>query len=263
MNYETEKISENSMILLIDIADNKKQYLIPISLGKFSTKWGQIDLTELIGRNFGTLIKSHLGRSYAAVRPTFYDKIMQGIRRRTQIVYPKDSGYIALWLGLRNGMKVFECGTGSGAMTSIIANAVAPDGVVITYERDEKFFELAKANIEKLGFSKNVKIFNRELDDGIDDAPYDAMFIDVREPWEYIAHIWSALGGGAPIAFVLPTTNQVSMLLESLKNSNKFIDIQVAETLLRFYKPVPARLRPDDRMLAHTTYMIMARKIFS
>ncbi|MCD6595225.1 tRNA (adenine-N1)-methyltransferase [bacterium] len=258
-----DKITENSLILIIDVLDNSKRYLVPIERGKFSTKRGEIDLTELVGRAFGTVIESHLGRSYAAVRPTFYDRIMRGIKRRTQIIYPKDSGYIALWLGLRDGMKVFECGTGSGVMTSIMANAVAPDGVVITYERDEFFFELAKSNIEKLGFANNVEMFNRELADGIDYAPYDAMFIDFREPWEHIDIIWSALAGGAPVAFVLPTTNQVSMLLQFLTNGNKFIDINVAETLLRFYKPVPARLRPNDRMVAHTTYLIMARKIIT
>ena len=253
-------ISERDVILLADFSAPEKRYLVKISDGKFSTKHGEIDLSALVGENYGTIITSHLGRKYVVLPPTIYDRIMLGVKRQTQIVYPKDSGYIILWLGLKNGMRVFECGAGSGAMTSVLANAVAPDGIVVSYERDERFFELSQYNVASMGFD-NVKIFHRDIGDGIDENGFDAAFIDVREPWLYIDEISSALSCGAPIAFVLPTTNQIQMLLKTLMNSEKYFDIRVAETMLRFYKTVPERLRPEDRMVAHTTYILMARKI--
>ena len=254
------RISKDDTILLLDLKDTAKRYLVDVAKGEFSTKRGQIDLTALVGKEYGTIIETHLGAGYVVLKPTLYDRIMHGVRRQTQIVYPKDAGYIALWLGLTNSMRIFECGTGSGAMTAIIANAVAPNGKVISYEKDERFFELAQKNLDRLGFSQYVELHLRDLADGIEGAPYDAAFIDVREPWLYLEQVWNALAGGAPIAFVVPTTNQVQMLLQSLDAHDKFIDIRVAETMMRFYKAVAERLRPEDRMVAHTTYIIMARQ---
>ena len=254
-------ITANDTILLIDLKDCSKRYLVAVSQKKFSTKRGEINLEELIGKDFGIIIKTHLGAKYAVVRPTLHDKIMQGVSRQTQIVYPKDSGFIAIWLGLANGQRIFECGSGSGAMTIILANAVAPDGIVVSYDCDERFYEQAQKNITKFGLAKNVEFHLRDIENGIDGAPYDAVFIDVREPWNYIQHIWSALSGGAPVCFVLPTTNQLQELLRSFETHKGFIDIRVAETIMRFYKPVADRLRPEDRMVAHTTFIVMARKI--
>lgn len=255
------KIEETSALLLLDLSDVSKRHLVNVARGSFSTKRGEINLSSLVGSEFGTIVKTHLGAPYAALKPTFYDRIMRGIKRQTQIVYPKDAGYIALWLGLHNGMRVFECGAGSGAMTSVLANAVAPDGSVTAYERDERFFKLAKRNVAKIGLDMNVNIFLRDLADGVDDKPYDAAFIDVREPWLYAEQIWQALSGSAGVAFVIPTTNQVQQLLHAIENHYGFTDVNVAETLLRFYKPVSERLRPKDRMVGHTTYIVMARKI--
>lgn len=72
-------------------------------------------------------------------------------------------------------------------------------------------------------------------------------------------NVKSALKRGSPIGFLLPTTNQVSRILESL-SYHGFIQPEVKEILLRNYKPVPDRLRPEDRMVAHTGYLIFARK---
>jgi tRNA (adenine57-N1/adenine58-N1)-methyltransferase len=260
---ETKKltINEKSTLLIMDMKDPAKRYLVPISRKKFSTKGGTIDLMSLVGSEFGRIIKTHLGEKLLILKPTLYDNIMLGVKRQTQIIYPKDSPYIALWLGLRNGYRVFECGSGSGAMTIVLANAVSPNGKVISYESDERFYKLARKNIEKNDLSNSVDFYLKDLSDGITHGPFDAGFIDIKEPWEHIEIIWEALNASAPIAFVLPTTNQISQLLQSLKDFNGFMDIQVCELLLRFYKTVPQRLRPKDRMVAHTAYMIFARKI--
>jgi len=257
----TEKIGENSELLIIDLKTPEKRYIVPVNRGAFFTKRGEIDLKSLIGKSFGREVKSHLGAKFAILKPTFYDRIMKGIKRQTQIVYPKDAGYIALLMGLTNGQRVFECGAGSGAMTSVIANAVAPDGLVVSFERDERFLQLARENIETLGFSENIELHLHDLADGIENGPFDAAFIDIREPWLHTQTIWNAVIGGAPMVFILPTTNQICELLGVLENHGGFIDTQVMETMLRFYKPVSQRLRPADRMVAHTTYVVFARKL--
>jgi len=57
---------------------------------------------------------------------------------------------------------------------------------------------------------------------------------------------------------LVPTVNQVQDLLEGLEN-NYFYEQEIIEILIRKYKPVPERLRPDDKMVAHTGYLIFAR----
>ncbi|MBG0788314.1 MAG: tRNA (adenine-N1)-methyltransferase, partial [Anaerolineaceae bacterium] len=54
--------------------------------------------------------------------------------------------------------------------------------------------------------------------------------------------------------------NQVSRMLAALYADN-FAFIEVCEVLLRFYKPDYERLRPTDRMVAHTGYLVFARSV--
>ena len=68
----------------------------------------------------------------------------------------------------------------------------------------------------------------------------------------------NAIKPGGFFGCLLPTTNQVSRLLEALKTFN-FSFIEVCEIIQRYYKPVPARLRPDDRLTAHTGFLIFGR----
>ena len=58
----------------------------------------------------------------------------------------------------------------------------------------------------------------------------------------------------------MPTYNQITRLLIALRQ-NDFSFVDVCEILLRYYKPVPDRLRPTDRMVAHTGYLIFGRPV--
>jgi tRNA (adenine57-N1/adenine58-N1)-methyltransferase len=46
-----------------------------------------------------------------------------------------------------------------------------------------------------------------------------------------------------------------------LEEQQTFGHIEVEEVLVRPYKAVPDRLRPMDRMVAHTGYLVFARKV--
>ena len=118
--------------------------------------------------------------------------------------------------------------------------------------------KIAKENIKLARLEKYVKLIHRDISEGIEEKDFDAGFIDVKEPWKYIKQLKSILKKGAPIGFLVPTVNQILKLLEELEKNN-FLKIEVKEILLREYKPVVERFRPEDRMVAHTGYLIFAR----
>ncbi|WAM31395.1 tRNA (adenine-N1)-methyltransferase [Caldicellulosiruptor naganoensis] len=189
-----------------------------------------------------------------------FDYVMHYLKRHTQIVYPKDGAYILMRLDINPGKRVGEAGTGSGAFTLYLSMAVGNEGKVYTYEQREEFYKLAEKNIK--GFSKfdNVVMHNKSILDGIEEKDLDAFFLDIREPEEAIPEIRKALKPAGHLGILVPTTNQVAETLRALEE-HKFYVSEVVEIMMRQYKPVPERLRPDDRMIGHTAYMIFGRKI--
>ncbi len=244
----------------VQLKDRKNSFFIKLKKGEvFGTHKGNIYHDQIIGKNFGDTVKTHRGNEFLILKPTLYEIIMYGIKRQTQIIYPKDSAYITLKLGITDGMKVLESGIGSGALTIVMANSVKPTGKIYGYEKEKKYINTVKENLKLAGMEEYVSLFHHDLSEKLPEDYFDAAFIDVKEPWLFMVNVKLSLRRGSPVGFLLPTTNQVSKTLESL-SSHGFIQMEVKEILLRNYKPVPDRLRPEDRMVAHTGYLIFARK---
>ena len=179
----------------------------------------------------------------------------------TQIIFPKDVAHIVMRLNLFPGRRVVEAGTGSGGLTLALARAVMPSGRVYTYEVKPETFTVAERNLESLGLLPYVSLQQRDVAvGGFDELNVDACFLDLREPWAVLPGAVAALKAGGIFGSLVPTTNQVETMLRALQ-AHGFSDITVEELLLRSYKPVPDRLRPADRMVAHTGYLIFARKL--
>jgi tRNA (adenine57-N1/adenine58-N1)-methyltransferase len=254
-------VKETDTVILYDPEKDKKYFLnLSLAKGKFNTDKGEIELSTLVGKPYGSKIETHKGFSYIILPCTLYDFIMYKLNRLTQIVYPKDAAYIALRLNVKPGDTVLESGIGSGAMTSVFAHIVGESGKVISYERREEFIKNALSNLRKLGLENRVIAKHRDIEEGFDEKEVDAVFLDVREPWLYIDRAYEALKDGNMLGVLVPTVNQVIEVLKKLEEL-PFIDIEVSEILLRKYKLVPERFRPEDRMSAHTAYLIFARKI--
>ena len=184
------------------------------------------------------------------------------LRRGSQIIYPKDIAQILLRLDLSHGRRVIEAGTGSGGLTTALARLVQPDGRVYSYEVRADIQQVAKKNLAELDLADFVCFHERDITQGFDETDVDALFLDVRDPWEYLPQAHSALKGGGFLGALVPTTNQVSHLLNDLRR-NRFSALEVEELILRPYKAVPARLRPMDRIIAHTGYLVFARKVLA
>ncbi len=241
------------------VSPKGKRYLIRVGSSEaLHTHDGFIPMEAIEAAEYGDTLLSHMGRPYRLLRPTLYD-LVKGVKRQTQIIYPKDIGYICMKLGIGPGCRVIEAGSGSGSLTLALSWFAGPQGHVYTYERRPEFAALCRKNLEWAGQGENVEQFDHDIAEGFQQSGVDALFLDVRTPWEYLPQAAAAVAPGAPLGFLLPTVNQVSDLLVGLEQG-PFDGVEVLEILLRRYKPVPDRLRPDDRMVAHTGFLVFARQ---
>ncbi len=250
---------EHDWVLLVD--RDRRRYLIRLQAGeRWHSHHGLILHDDLIGHPLGRTVHTQTGHAFLVLEPSTYDLILQ-MKRATQIVYPKDAAYIVMRLNLFSGRRVVEAGTGSGGLTLALARAVMPEGHVYSYEVRPEMHELARRNLERLGLLPHVTLKLRDIAEGFDESEVDACFLDLRTPWEYLAQAHAALRQGGFFGSLVPTVNQVIELLAALEAQGGFAEVEVEELLVRSYKPVAARLRPEDRMIAHTAYLIFARKV--
>lgn len=246
---------------LVQIMDAEGRFFLLrlVPGGRLETHRGILLHDSLIGAPYGSKVLSHLGRPFYVFAPSINDLVLE-LKRQSQILFPKDIGLVLMKLNIRPGMTVLEAGTGSGGLTLALANAVGPAGRVISYDVRQDMQNIARRNLELAGLSERVTFKLKDIKEGFDEADAEAFFLDVPNPYDYCAQVHRALRGGGHFGCLVPTVNQVSDLLVALQRE-WFIMHEVCEVLLRNYKTVPARLRPVDRMVAHTGFLVFARPI--
>jgi tRNA (adenine57-N1/adenine58-N1)-methyltransferase len=250
----------NETVLLIS-EDGKKFYTKLTPGHRQHTHQGIIDHDNLIGQPLGRKLTSSTGHQFVAVEPSLAE-LMKEVKRRSQIIYPKEAGRIIFKLNIYPGRRVIEAGSGSGALTLALARFVAPTGRVYSYELRPDMLVTARTNVDKAGLLEYVDFKQRDIGEGFDETEVDAVFLDVREPGAYLPQVKAALKNSGFFGAIVPTTNQVSHLLRDLKYHD-FGGLEVEENFLRTYKPIPGRLRPHDIMVGHTGYLIFARNVES
>jgi tRNA (adenine57-N1/adenine58-N1)-methyltransferase len=257
MNYSSTA-REGDLAQLVGLTH--KHFIFSLKLGgELQTHRGVLKHDELIGKPYGSQVFSHTGAPFFLLQPSIAD-ILNDLPRATQILYPKDLGYILVMMGITPGQRVMEAGTGSGSVTIAMATAVGAEGRVISYEQKPDTQNLARKNLERVGLAERVDFKLRDIREGFDETDVDAFFLDVQYPHEYIEQVRAALKPGGFFGTIIPTFNQVEKTLIALKK-HKFAFVEVCEVMLRHYKADPARIRPVDRMVAHTGYLIFARRI--
>jgi len=237
-----------------------KHFIITLQEGaKFEAHRGILQHNDLIGKTWGTQVFSHMGSPFFLLQPSLADLLID-LPRTTQILYPKDIGFILVTMGVGPGQTVMEAGTGSGSMTTALAYAVGPEGRVISYEIKQDVQNLARKNLARFGLNPRVDFKLRDIGEGFDETDVDAFFLDVPNPYDYTGEVRAALKPGGFLCCLIPTFNQVEKTLQALRQ-NRFAFVEVCELLLRYYKPEPSRLRPTDRMVAHTGFLVFGRRI--
>jgi len=252
-----ELIREEDHVLLY--LDRRRTYLVKVEKEKnFHTHKGFVKLDNLIGKGYGTKIKSNLNVEFVALKPVLRDYIMKSFRK-TQIMYPKDIALTIMFSGIGPGSKVVDAGTGSGALTTALAHFVKPEGHVYSYEVREEFGEIAKKNLTRSGLIDFVELKNKDVIGGIDESDVDAVILDLATPWLVIPNVYAALKPSGTVVSFSPTIDQVVKTVEALKE-NSFVDIETVECLMRGMQTERGKTRPHTLMTGHTGYITSARK---
>jgi len=225
-----------------------------------ATKYGTVVHDDIIGKPQGTLIKTSAGHWVAVFRPTIFDLQLNYCERITQVIYPKDSAYIVEHVGLKSGDTVFEAGVGSGFLTMLLACRVSPGGVVYALDVNPRAIEVASRNVRLTGCEESVVFINQDIKAGIPVENASAGFLDLPDPWNALDQSWRALAPGGWLVIFVPTVNQLARALHSLK-SGGFRSIRALEIAHREYEVNPEAVRPSPVQVAHTGYIIFARKI--
>ena len=239
---------------------NHKSFIFTLCEGKeFQSHRGVIRHDDLIGKPWGIQIFSHNGSPFFMLQPSFPD-LLKSTKRATQIMYPKEIGYILIHMGIGPGDRVIEAGTGSGSFTAALAHAVGDTGKIYSYEKKDQTQQVAIRNVERLGYLDGIVFHSRDIIDGFIERNVDAVFLDVPNPYDYLSQVKGALKPGGFFGSIVPTTNQVTRLISELRR-RLFAFIDVCDISQRYYKTEPSRFRPTDRMISHTGYLVFARSV--
>jgi tRNA (adenine57-N1/adenine58-N1)-methyltransferase catalytic subunit len=253
----------------IHLVDKKgRQYALTLKAGDLYQLSGhKIAHDALIGKPDGSLVTLSGHKTMLALKPTFGEYVLK-MPRGAQVLYPKDLALIPMWADVYPGARAFEAGTGSGALTMALLRAVGPRGLVVTYEARDDFARTAMMNIERyMGPVPNLIPLCRNVYEGIslldDGMPFDRLVLDLPEPWQVVPYAAQVLrSGGIYLSFV-PTVPQVVQTVEALERATVFGMIETFETLLRTWSIQGRSIRPDHRMVAHSGFITVGRKIES
>ena len=253
-------ISEGDDVLIY--IDERRHKVVKVRRGfTFNSDKGVLRHDEIIGRRWGDEVRLSTGAKAYLLRPLFIDYLEHVFKRVTQVIYPKDLGFITLLGSVGPGSKVLEGGVGTGYLTATLANLVGDEGHVYAYEVREEFAEVAKRNLKRLGLDSRVTIKVGDVRKDVKESNLDSAFLDIPDPWNALTTLKKALKPSSPAICFLPTINQVIKLLNALKVRNDVIDIRIYETMLREYTLDPEALRPKTTMIAHTGYIVFFRII--
>jgi tRNA (adenine57-N1/adenine58-N1)-methyltransferase len=199
---------------------------------------------------------------YIAVRPTLAEYVLE-MPRGAQVIYPKDLAVILFWADIYPGCRVLEAGMGSGALTLALLRAVGPEGRVITYEQRDEFARRALANIHiRAGEVTNLTVRLRPVEDGLaEEDPVDRVVLDLPEPWKLTGELPKILRPGGIFLSYVPTIIQAHQTSEALRHDRHWALVETFETLFRPWNIDGQSVRPFHRMVAHTGFITVARRV--
>ena len=257
----TDRFEDSEQALLID--QREKRHLIILRKGDtFHSDRGFILHDTIIGQPDGCWVKSSKGMRYLALRPTLSEYVLD-MPRGAQVIYPKDLAIVMFWADIFPGARVLEAGMGSGALTLALLRSVGPEGKVVSYEQREDFCRRALANIHlRMGEVTNLVVRLRPVEEGLaEEEPVDRAVFDLPEPWRLVDPVARVLRSGGIFLSYVPTIIQSHQLSEALRRHPGYALVETFETLLRPWNIDGTSVRPFHRMVAHTGFLTVARRV--
>jgi tRNA (adenine57-N1/adenine58-N1)-methyltransferase len=248
----------------VQLTDPKgRLHTVVLEAGKqFHTHRGAIEHDDLIGAPEGSVVHSTANTGYLAFRPLLADFVLS-MPRGAQVIYPKDAAQIVGFGDIGPGMRVLEAGAGSGALTCSLLRAVGDEGSVTSYERREDFADVARSNVGAF-FGEVPPNWSLRLGDLAEhpaEEPVDRVVLDMLEPWAVLPTVGSALRPGGVLVGYVATVTQLSTYVEALRAQGVWTEPHAWETLLRPWHAVGLAVRPEHRMVAHTAFLVTARRL--
>ena len=248
----------------VQLTDPKgRMHTVVLEPGKqFHTHRGAIEHDDLIGAPEGSVVHSTANTGYLAFRPLLADFVLS-MPRGAQVIYPKDAAQIVGFGDIGPGMRVLEAGAGSGALTCSLLRAVGSGGAVTSYERREDFADVARANVGAF-FGADPANWSLRLGDLADhpaEEIVDRVVLDMLEPWAVLPTVAAALRPGGVLVGYVATVTQLSTYVEALRAQGVWTEPHAWESLLRPWHAVGLAVRPEHRMVAHTAFLVTARRL--
>lgn len=234
--------------------------------GELHTHHGVLLHRDLIGLPDGSVVENSSGHEYLALRPLLRDFAMS-MPRGAAIVYPKDAAQIVMQADIFPGATVVEAGVGSGALSLSLLRAVGSEGTLVSFERREDFAEVARANVTTF-FGDMPDTWRVVVGDLLEALPaefpagtVDRVVLDMLAPWEVMDVVADALTPGGVVLCYVATATQLSRIAEYIRGTGLFTDPDASETMVRGWHVEGLAVRPDHRMVAHTGFLITARRL--
>jgi tRNA (adenine57-N1/adenine58-N1)-methyltransferase len=234
--------------------------------GAFGTHRGDLKHDDIIGKPDGSIVANQNGVEYLALKPLLNDFVLS-MPRGAAIIYPKDAAQILVEGDIFPGAVVVEAGVGSGALSMYLLRAIGPGGELHSFERRAEFAEIAAGNVRaQFGSApKNWKIhlgdLQQELPKKMKPHSVDRVVLDMLAPWECIDECATALAPGGLIVVYVATVTQLSRVAEDLRASRLFTEPNAFESLVRPWHLQGLAVRPEHRMIAHTGFLLTARRL--
>jgi tRNA (adenine57-N1/adenine58-N1)-methyltransferase len=228
--------------------------------GQYHTHRGALAHDDLIGTPEGSVVSSVGGTSFLALRPLLPDYVLS-MPRGAQVIYPKDAAQIVMWGDVFPGARVLEAGAGSGALTCSLLRAVGPEGSVTSYEIREDHAVHAIRNVGQF-FGEHPANWTLNVADlATHTGEVDRIVLDMLAPWEQLEVVKNNLIPGGVLVVYVATVTQLSRVTEALREQQCWTEPQSWETMQRPWHVVGLAVRPDHRMVAHTAFLLTARRL--
>ncbi len=249
--------AEGDLVLLIDARGRRT--VRTLGRGRFvDTHHGRFAHEEIIGKPEGCRLRTHMGHRILALRPTLADYVMH-MPRKSNIIYPKETGPVLVHGDIYPGARVLEAGIGSGALTLALLRAVGPTGQVISCEVREDMAAFAVKNIRGfLGEPPNHTLRIADLSAGVQERDLDRVVLDLPEPWRALNAVAEAMRLGGILISYLPTVLQIHKLHGALAADPRWELAESFEVLHRSWHLSETSARPDHRMVGHTGFLTRA-----